>query len=85
MVFTSESLRVFLAVIDQGSFSAAARTLGRVPSAVNMAVSQLEAELDLELFDRSTRKALPTPAARALEPQARQAVSYTHLTLPTKA
>ena len=59
MVFTSESLRVFLAVIDQGSFSAAARTLGRVPSAVNMAVSQLEAELDLELFDRSTRKALP--------------------------
>ena len=42
-------------------FSAAARVLGRVPSAVNMAVSQLEAELDLKLFDRSTRKALPTP------------------------
>ncbi|AEF21185.1 MULTISPECIES: LysR family transcriptional regulator [Pseudomonadaceae] len=79
MVFTSESLRVFLAVIDEGSFSAAARVLGRVPSAVNMAVSQLEAELDLELFDRSTRKALPTPAARALEPQARQVVSQLNL------
>ena len=38
MVFTSESLRVFLAVIDQGSFSAAARTLGRVPSAVNLSL-----------------------------------------------
>ena len=37
-----------------------------------MAIAQLEAELDLELFDRSTRKALPTAAARALEPQARQ-------------
>ena len=44
-----------------------------------MAISQLEAELDLELFDRSTRKALPTAAARALEPQARQAASQLNL------
>ena len=75
MAFTSETLKVFLAVVDSGSFSAAARKLGRVPSAVSMAVSQLEAELDLVLFDRSTRKAIPTPAARALEPQARQVAS----------
>lgn len=75
MAFNSESLRVFLAVLDAGSFSAAARHLGRVPSAVSMAVAQLEAELDLQLFDRSTRKALPTQAALALEPQARQAAS----------
>jgi DNA-binding transcriptional LysR family regulator len=40
-----------------------------------MAIAQLEAELDLELFDRSTRKALPTEAALALEPQARQVAS----------
>ncbi|KJU77757.1 LysR family transcriptional regulator [Pseudomonas chengduensis] len=73
MAFNSETLRVFLAVLDGGSFSSAARQLGRVPSAVSMAIAQLEAELDLELFDRSTRKALPTQAARALEPQARQA------------
>ncbi|APQ10253.1 LysR family transcriptional regulator [Pseudomonas oryzihabitans] len=79
MAFTSETLRVFLAVIDEGSFSAAARALGRVPSAVNMAISQLEAELDLVLFDRATRKALPTPAARALEPQARQVASQLNL------
>lgn len=79
MAFTSESLKVFLAVLDGGSFSAAARKLGRVPSAVSMAVSQLEAELDLELFDRSTRKALPTQAARALEPQARQVASQLNL------
>ncbi|EZH78836.1 LysR family transcriptional regulator [Ectopseudomonas composti] len=75
MAFTSETLRVFLAVLDAGSFSAAARRLVRVPSAVSMAIAQLEAELDLELFDRSTRKALPTEAALALEPQARQVVS----------
>lgn len=79
MAFSRDTLRTFLAVLDHGSFSAAARQLGRVPSAVSMAVSQLEAELDLVLFDRSTRKALPTPAALALEPQARQAASQLNL------
>lgn len=72
MAFTSDSVRVFLAVLDEGSFSAAARRLGRVPSAVSMAVAQLEAELDLALFDRSTREPRPTDAARSLEPLARQ-------------
>lgn len=72
MAFTSDSVRVFLAVLDKGSFSAAARHLGRVPSAVSMAVAQLEAELDLTLFDRSTREPRPTDAARSLEPLARQ-------------
>jgi DNA-binding transcriptional LysR family regulator len=72
MAFTSDNLRVFLAVLDAGSFSAAARQLGRVPSAVSMAIAQLEAELDLQLFDRSGREPRPTDVARALEPQARQ-------------
>lgn len=71
MSFTSESVQVFLTVLDQGSFSAAARSLGRVPSAVSMAIAQLEAELDLPLFDRSGREPRPTAAARSLEPQAR--------------
>jgi DNA-binding transcriptional LysR family regulator len=71
MAFTSDSVEVFLAVLDKGSFSAAARALGRVPSAVSMAIAQLEAELDLPLFDRSGREPKPTEAARSLEPQAR--------------
>ena len=71
MAFTTETVRVFLAVIDHGSFSAAARALGRVPSAVSMAIANLEAELDLLLFDRSGREPVPTDAARALEPEAR--------------
>ncbi|WP_207886178.1 LysR family transcriptional regulator [Pseudomonas sp. 30_B] len=79
MAFSSDSLAIFLAVLDSGSFSAAARKLGRVPSAVSMAVAQLEAELDLTLFDRSTRKALPTTAALALEPQARQVICQLNL------
>lgn len=70
-VFNSETIGVFLAVLDSGSFSAAARQLGRVPSAVSMAIANLEAELALELFDRRGREPKPTAHARALEPQAR--------------
>ncbi|WHZ09852.1 MAG: LysR family transcriptional regulator [Burkholderiaceae bacterium] len=71
MSFSSDSAAVFLAVLDHGSFSAAARALCRVPSAVSMAIANLEAELDLALFERVGREPRPTPAARALEPQAR--------------
>ncbi len=70
-VFNSETVAVFLAVLDSGSFSAAARQLGRVPSAVSMAIANLEAELALELFDRGGREPKPTAQALALEPQAR--------------
>ncbi len=74
-VFNSETVSVFLAVLDSGSFSAAARQLGRVPSAISMAIANLEAELALELFDRSGREPKPTAMARALEPQARLLLS----------
>jgi DNA-binding transcriptional LysR family regulator len=69
--FTSDTVQVFLAVLDHGSFSAAARALRRVPSAVSMTIAGLEAELDLVLFDRAGREPKPTAAARSLEPQAR--------------
>ncbi len=71
MAFSSDNVLVFLAVLDHGSFSAAARALSRVPSAVSMAIAHLEAELQLNLFDRSGRKPRPTESAHALEPQAR--------------
>lgn len=71
MPFPLEQVPLFLAVLDSGSFSAAARRLGRVPSAVSMAMGQLEAELGLTLFDRTGREPRPTAAAQAMEPQAR--------------
>ena len=71
MPFPPEQVALFLAVLDTGSFSAAARKLGRVPSAISMAMGQLEAELGLMLFDRTGREPVPTAAAQALEPQAR--------------
>ena len=72
MAFSSDNIAIFLAVLDHGSFSAAARALGRVPSAVSMAIANLEAELDLQLFERSSREVRPTGSARALEAEARQ-------------
>ena len=71
MAFSSDNIQVFLSVLDQGSFSAAARSLSRVPSAVSMAIAHLEADLNLVLFDRSGREPRPTPQALALVPQAR--------------
>jgi len=71
MAFELDNLRAFLAAVDHGSFSAAARALGRVPSAVSMAIANLEAQLDVPLFERSGRNPTPTAQALALLPQAR--------------
>lgn len=78
MAFDLDNLRVFLAAVDHGSFSAAARALGRVPSSISMAIGHLEAELGLELFERSGREPKPTPQAAALVPQARVLVEQLH-------
>nr|WP_314484832.1 LysR family transcriptional regulator [uncultured Pseudomonas sp.] len=71
MSFSSETIQVFLTVLDKGSFSAAARALRRVPSAVSMAIGNLEAELGYSLFERGARDVRPTAQALALEPHAR--------------
>ncbi|MBF4560164.1 LysR family transcriptional regulator [Pseudomonas sp. p50] len=71
MNFNSDSIELFLAVIERGSFSAAARALGKVPSAVSMGIGNLEAELGYSLFDRSHREPVPTAMAHALMPHAR--------------
>ncbi len=52
---TIEQLRTLRVVAEEGSFSAAARKLGRVQAAVSQAIDRLEAQLGLRLFDRSGR------------------------------
>jgi DNA-binding transcriptional LysR family regulator len=42
-------------VVEAGSFSAAARKLGRVQAAVSQSIDRLEGQLGLRLFDRSGR------------------------------
>ena len=65
-VLTPDALGVLQAVADQGSFAAAARQLGLVPSAVTYRVRQLEEALDVLLFDRSSRQARLTAAGSEL-------------------
>ncbi|KSF81989.1 LysR family transcriptional regulator [Pseudomonas paraeruginosa] len=72
MNFSSDTIQLFLAVLERGSFSAAARALGKVPSAVSMGIANLEAELGFALFERTHREVRPTPLAQALAPQARK-------------
>lgn len=50
-----DSATIFVAVAEQGGFAAAARRLGRSPSAVTRAVAELEARLGVRLFNRTTR------------------------------
>ncbi|AJY15871.1 LysR family transcriptional regulator [Burkholderia multivorans] len=77
-MLTSDHIDMLLTVIDKGSFSAAARALGRTPSAISMAIANLEAELDLVLFDRGTREPTPTAAMAALLPDARAIAERLH-------
>jgi len=59
------AMRAFVAVQDAGGFAAAARRTGQSRSALNRKVLALEAELDVQLFNRSTRHVAPTETGRA--------------------
>jgi DNA-binding transcriptional LysR family regulator len=63
---TPEALSMVDAIARSGSFAAAARQMGKVPSALTYSVRQLEDALDVLLFDRSSRQAKLTAAGEAL-------------------
>jgi DNA-binding transcriptional LysR family regulator len=55
-----DQLQVMLAVVEEGSFSGAARRLNRAQSAITYAVQRLEEQLGVALFDRAAT-ARPSP------------------------
>ncbi len=63
---TPEALSMMDTIARTGSFAAAAREMGRVPSALTYSVRQLEDALDVLLFDRSSRQAVLTSAGQEL-------------------
>lgn len=65
-------LEVLLAVVDHGSFSAAARALGYTPSAVGKRIQQLEQRLNVALLIRSTRRMTLTETGRRYVEEARE-------------
>ncbi len=67
-----DQVRIFLAVVEEGSFGGAARRMGRAVSAISYGIAQLEAQLSVTLFEREgSRKPVLTAAGSGLLPQAR--------------
>ncbi len=69
----TERLRAFVAVAEQGGFSAAAAHLFKTQPAMSQAVAALEGELGVRLFHRLGRKVVLTEAGRVLLGHAREA------------
>lgn len=63
-------LQAFVAVVEAGSFQGAARRLNTTPPAISKRISEMEFELGIRLFERSTRQCHITTRGRALLPYA---------------
>jgi DNA-binding transcriptional LysR family regulator len=67
-------LECFVAVVDEGSFTRAARRVGIAQPSLSQHIKALEEELNGRVIDRLPRGVSLTPAGRALLPEARLAV-----------
>ena len=64
---TLDQISVFLAIVEEGSFSAAARKLNRATSVISYAIANLETQLGVSLFERAgARRPRLTEAGRAI-------------------
>ena len=74
-------LKIFLAVLRVRRFSLAAREANLTQQAVSKSIANLEAELGVRLFDRTTAGAMPTPFAKGLEVRAKTMVAEARLAI----
>src|SRR5436190_21919530 len=70
-----EDIETFLAVIESGSQTAAARRLGRSLQSVNRSLLALEKSVGVELVRRTTRKSFATEAGLAFYRRVKPAVA----------
>jgi DNA-binding transcriptional LysR family regulator len=70
-----DHLRMFIAAADEGSFSAGGRRLRRAQSVISQTLANLETQLGVKLFDRSSRSPVLTAQGLALLAEARAVVS----------
>ena len=73
MAYSLEQLQIFAAIDKAGSFSGAARLLGRTQSSVSTAIANLEADWNVALFDRSSKVPVMTESGRRLLREANDA------------
>ncbi|PRA48305.1 MULTISPECIES: LysR family transcriptional regulator [Pseudomonas] len=66
-----KALRLFIAVLDHGSFSEVARREGLAPSSISRQIQLMEQALSQQLIYRHTRAVTPTEAGRLLAHHAR--------------
>jgi DNA-binding transcriptional LysR family regulator len=71
-----EDARVFLAVAEHRSFSAAAKALGVAQPTISRHIQQLETMLEQQLFERGKHGASATEAATKLLPAAEQMAKW---------
>jgi DNA-binding transcriptional LysR family regulator len=69
-------LEAFMAVIREGSFSAAAKALYRTQPAISQTIKKLEDEVGRPLFDRASRRGLLTDAGRVLAVHAERLLNF---------
>ena len=69
---TLDQMRALVVVVEEGSFSAAARKLKRVQSAISTSMANLETQLGVQVWDRSTKVASLTPQGQAVLAAARR-------------
>ncbi|WP_371223189.1 LysR family transcriptional regulator [Roseovarius sp. 2305UL8-3] len=69
-----ESLKVFVRVVELGSITAGGRDLRLTPAVASNRIKELENRLDVRLFNRTTRKLMPTEAGQAFYDHARKIV-----------
>lgn len=74
MKITIKQIQQFLAVAELGSFSSASKRLGTAQPALSQAIRDLEAELSVRLFDRTTRRVELTDAGREFQNSATKVV-----------
>jgi DNA-binding transcriptional LysR family regulator len=74
-----QALRLYVAVLDQGSFSEVARREAMSPSTVSRVISQLEQALQTQLLYRNTRAVSPTESGKLLAGHARQVLTQLDL------
>jgi LysR family transcriptional regulator for bpeEF and oprC len=67
---------VFMTTAEQGSFSDAARRLGVSPAAISQSIARLEEELEVRLFNRTTRQLMLTEDGRRFYAQCRNPVNH---------
>lgn len=70
-----DDLALFVSVAEQGSFSAAARSLHLTPKLVSARIARLERALGASLFERNTRHLRITEEGRAIVLRARVALA----------